>query len=633
MKPTVVHFMVGLALTFAFAETARSETHRISQHIGDSWYTVDYVVQPNGFLTINLTHVMKDNTWVAIDPKEPKVQPAGWGDGVVVSLGGKNYAVRFATVNGKVVGDNYAKYKEGEWKFYNPEKEREEMGQKVAEMRVPGEALSPFSLTSVESKSFTDDKGHDIHPKINFTTRPEIRSSKNSMALGVNVDVNGIATSGGAEQHFGRMIGANVTTHINGRHSQEVRISPDGADLAGSLRGGVNITNEVEPFSIKIRNGKAGRLGTKRAANQAWGEAMAKIPETKQRLAHDIGAQVAKSVSDGNSMVQKYLKEMTDMNPKLGKIDMPVRFSSEAAEGGASGTLNASVIDSDKERARSRLPRPALNDAEGKEASLFVHQDVLTKVISEQLSGEKIRLDEAMKRICTHSLMKRLPLCNEKMKPKTGETMLTFDKDRPFVIEFKEGHIRLELNAAHTLFNKDSKGKERVAYDVESSKVEIDYLVTPEGLERTLLRAGKNLPPGALAKVAEKPAEPVKDEKTHQAGFSSFIPRAFKAVSGAVQDATTGTIKLANEVAQDGGAGLARAAAGYVEDSTLVMAYSDAFSKEVPFKTLEVPATTVQEDPTGEKKNTVTSMAAISTHDVKADNGWLGMSFKMKVTK
>ena len=100
-----------------------------------------------------------------------------------------------------------------------------------------------------------------------------------------------------------------------------------------------------------------------------------------------------------------------------------------------------------------------------------------------------------------------------------------------------------------------------------------------------------------------------------------------------VKDAATGTIKLANEVAQDGGAGIARAATGYVEDSTLAMAYADAFTKEVPFKTVDVPATTTQEDPTGAKINTVTSTASISTHDAKADGGWFGMSFKMKITK
>ena len=563
---------------------ALSATYRKQERIGPYTYTVEYTEQADGTLLVRPTLLWTTKGWRS--PEQVGVpQGAERTDEEPrsVLVGNKYYTVSFSHVKGfGAEGKAFAVHENGEWRYFDKEASKEEAGSQdkktVAEFTIRGSTLDHVGATLHETKPFWEDGAYN-EPDVHITVTPRLQDSKNALAINADVHIEGNSKSTSGKPVLGRYTQAQVNSRVQGGYSREVHVTTDGIN-AGTLRGGVNIDYTVTP-STEARRPFFRKLFLKGATKQAVQKTEQKIPIKKQELYRRIDVATGKIIDKTNELLRDGVSKYSGFDYQDGMPNHRVHFETRSPRNGDAGAISLRMSQ-DSEKARAE--RPKLKAAKDGGATLYLHEDAVMDGVNPILAAEKNRrmtFGEAIQKICAPKIMKYFDLCanDAKLDPKIAGTTMTFDGKEPLKVSFRNGEVKLEINATH---------EKQMVPGIPAVKgapfhIEIVYEVTPKGLKRKDLQAWP----------ADKPPKKEEPSKTQHAGFQ--WNKAFRYISD-------------------------------IEQDFILESYGKAFPQNKgEFPTIEVPTRALFEG-ADDKSPKVTESVKLGILDAKAEDGWFAIS-------
>ena len=457
--------------------TSVAEPYRISQKIGAYQYTVEYTPQPDGSVVAKPTHIWTTQGWWPLETYNLPLD-ISTASADVVNLGGKQYSVQFTkSSDGKITGDVYAVRKNEDWVYLqnhedprkpadkkSPEPPRpllqsptETSREAVAIVRIPAPLVQIHSKVITHETTPTPILGHMTNPDVTITTEVVPETSSNTIAMKLYAHVEGSSTASG-----GRPIaGAPTYSTIGGNLTAPIVISQDGKATAGAVQGPIDIHTAISAWGPL-----GGRFASRRAARET-GQAEG---ISKQRIRGNIDRAIQSASAKGNQAVDELVRKASGIFPDGDRVEL----SSRANEGNKPGYVALTITA--KKGAEPRKAPPVVDDRGGFETVVIVHESEINRELDALLNDKKYNVGQAMRDICGNKYLKRLPFCSQKMDELAAKTDLHFAKaaDHPFAISFKDGTIRITLNATHSVNGIEGS----------PTKIEMAYQITPQGLVR-----------------------------------------------------------------------------------------------------------------------------------------------------
>lgn len=386
-----------------------------------------------------------------------------------------------------------------------------------------------------------------------------------------------------------RTVTATIPNQISGSGEVTVYLS-DNTASASNIRTGANVQLGEPQISPA---GFVSRIGVKAAMNRgtsiASSTAQARVPQEEAQLNDQIRQAMQQAVDEVQKRATTEVARLTAI-PEVKDLQQQYSARMGSSQSGAEVALFS------RQGAKERSPRPVIPDASNKAADFSIHQDFVNEAVSKKLTAMKtMKLSKALAEICSDPTMKKFPLCAGDLEGALANIDVTFDENDPFKIEFREGKIRLTLNAVHAMAVVRD-GKEETRLDGNPYHIEIEYRVTDQAFERTRLAVTpRDATPAATSTATAEGAKP----QTHTAGLGDFALDLLRKTSRAV-----------------------RSIAEPAETEGLQRAYEGAFKERVEYKRVSVPTRVTLTNPTPQTEPTIVSEVELYPGWVHSEAGW-----------
>jgi len=599
MKKLSKHFLVISGLVGAWPSGLLADTFRKVERVGGQTYTIEYTMGENGALTATPTAILNNRGgWNMFTPGQAKIDPARITQKLITSVNGRLYSVRFSGSNSTLAAEPYAVDDSGVWRSLDvpsAKKDPEVMGGKtkapksssVGEFRIYQSALEPFGSTFTETTKFREQgEQNDVYP--NLTARATVvpLDSANTANFELRTTINGTAWTRGSDGRR-RETSAEVTTTVNANFKRNVTATPTSV-TGGPISGSVNMTPYIDPHSERILK----RIAEGVAYRTALAEYRQKEPKKKAQMRQEVLAATDQALASTSKAMQNGIKELSGLGDVAKEIPLKSKlFSSASGPRGGSTGVGLELNDGAERSERPLVERP--QQAVG---SLFLHEDALNASIAPQLAGKRINIREAMKLICAHKLTKKLSFCNEEQKEKPLDAELLFDKDHPFKISFRDGQVKIELNAVHAVnFGGVEEGKQAKEDDLFKGnpyRIEVIYDIRPDRLVRKSVKLEER-PQGFSNEDWKKAAS----NPSHAAGL--LFGRA------------------------------ARYLASPKEKEELMKEYTKAFKEQAEFPIVSLPTSFHADNPKAGGKPRMVGAASYLPLETVSKDGWFGATLLM----
>lgn len=473
--------------------------------------------------------------------------------------------------------------------------------QSLAEFRLYEDTVSKIGATAHRTDSLWR-RGQEVFPDVNVTVKTQLQDSANSIHLTPVVGVTGTAFTRIQKQIGRKMTTVDVTSNVNASFSKDIIGNFDGL-TAGPLRGEFNV--QVQHDTDTEFRRLAGRLVHRLVDRAVPRHAAPEIDRAENEMRAGIEMGVNQAIARGNHTLRTNLEDLSGFKKLAVESKLSPSLYTKAPRPGEPGYLATHLW---ANTATKIEPRPTLKGSDKAAAELYLHEEAFTLSVAPQLAASgPIPLSDAFKQICDSPFAKKLGICDsDKMKKarvKADGVVVTFDKEEPFKVTFRNGKIHMVLNARH---EKEVEGSPKI--QGQRFRIEVVYNVTPEKISREAL----TVRPIEEEQLAEaKPEKPA--EKTHSglAGVMGSLTRAARNV-------------------EQGVSSVGRSGRTAGESLILHGAYAEAFEPEYVFPDVNIPATVHVENPkedgTSVLPPTLTSSLDLKPIDAKAENGWFAIN-------
>lgn len=590
-----VLFIGVLCVCLCTLSAHADKTFRRQERVSGLFYDVQYTVKDDGSIEVKPIATYHNGRWYNVPAGNFDVDPKTTDSKTTVQIDGQTYSVAFALRDGRVAGKVYAKLEKGQWDYSpraatvdkivqptvppstpsrstnSPARAGAHKGSVVAEFKMYENALKPFGFTAHETERLLED-GHYAYPDINISASPKITDSNNSLGIGVDINVNGNTFTSAGKRVLGRYTGADVTAHVNANYHRDFYGSANGIAAGPLINNGVNVSANIR---TKTEFGPAlAGLAQRKARREARKEIASRTPKKTQMMERMILENTEKVASRSNESFHDTVRKLSDIKLDTKDIPFTPELSSKSSTPSTRGHLSVALRENGLEK---EIAPPAFEVTPQIATSFVMHEDAINKSIVPLLAGEKIKLGEAFKLVCSNELLKRLSFCKE-MDPAAANKVVTFDADRPFHVSFQNGEMKIELNAVHEV--------EGMAVKATPYTIEATYTVTADGMQRKALtvreRSGNKEPesPGAKPEHA----------------IAGLFNRAVRFI------------------------------ADPVEKAALNDAYAKAFKENVEFPGVNVPVRFHAENPKSNPKPSISQHGNFVPLETKSAEGWFAAS-------
>lgn len=595
MSQRSVALLVVLSVCLCTLSAHADKTFRRQERVSGLFYDVQYTLKDDGSIEVKPLSTFHNGRWYNVPAGNLEVDPKTTDNKTSVQIDGKTYSVAFVLKDGRVSGTVYARLENGAWN-YSPRSATAEKpvqpkgtpstsiaptvsaaprqtrkGPVVAEFKMYENALRPFGFTAHESEPFLED-GHYAYPNINISASPRITESKNSLGIGVDINISGTTFTSAGKRVLGRYTGADVTAHVNANYHRDFYGSANGIAAGPLVNNGVSVGANI---ATKTEFGPIlGRLALRKAGKEARKEVAQRTPVKTHMMEQMVQENTEKVAARSNESFHQTVRKLSDIKPDTKDIPFTPELSSKSATTGSRGHLSVALRENGAEKESTP---PTFEVAPQMATSFVMHEDAINKSVTPLLAGKKIKLGEAFQLVCSNELLKRLSFCKE-MDPAAANKVVTFDTDRPFHVSFLNGEMKIELNAVHEM--------EGMAVKATPYTIEATYTISSDGMQRKALtvreRNGSKEPesPGAKPEHA----------------IAGLFNRAVRFI------------------------------ADPVEKAALNDAYAKAFKEEVEFPGLKVPVRFHAENPKSNPKPVIAQHGNFVQLETKSAEGWFATS-------
>lgn len=598
-RPTVA-LIVVLSVCLHTLSAHADKTFRRQEQVSGLFYDVQYTVKDDGSIDVKPLSTFHNGRWYNVPAGNLEVDPKTSNNKTSVQIDGKTYSVAFQLKDGRVSGTVYARLDNGKWN-YSPrsataEKPVQPSAQPstsmpagasaprsartaakspvVAEFKLYENALQPFGFTAHETEPLMED-GHWAYPNININASPRITDSKNSLGIGVDININGTTFTSAGVRVLGRYTGADVTAHVNADYHRDFYGSANGVAAGPLINNGVSVGANI---ATKTEFGPIlGGLALRKASKEARKQVATRTPKKTRMMERMVEESTEKVAAKSNDSFHDTVRKLSDIKPETKNIPFTPELSSKASTAGSRGHLSVALRGNGSE---GEITPPAFETAPQMATSFVMHEDAINKSVTPLLAGKKIKLGEAFKLVCSNELLKRLSFCKE-MDPAAANKIVTFDAERPFHVSFLDGEMKIELNAVHEM---DGMAVKATPYTIEAT-----YAVSSDGMQRKALTVRERGGNGGNK-------EPESPSTKPEHAIAGLFNRAVRFI------------------------------ADPVEKAALNDAYSKAFREEVEFPAFEVPVKFHAENPKSNPKPVIAKRGIFVPLETKSQGGWFGAS-------
>ncbi len=470
---------------------------------------------------------------------------------------------------------------------------------KGAEFVVQGSVLQQLRFSQKQTTAF-DDEGRSVTPNLDILVTPSLApNAQGASVVRLNVSISG-TTSTSESRAVGllkrKQVNVGVVNQMTGHFEQDLQIGDKGL-MPAQTRGGIQAGSTI---SASNTFGLFNRLVNRVALNEAKGTVGRKMPQKINEADDKVKGRLSGAANQAAQALSGLLASAEQMLPTTPPKDVYARFESTA---GDTGRMVSQVIDGSAQR----QPEPKFDFQSQAATRAVIHQDLLTKLLNQQLAGRELKFSEFQKELCSKLGSRVLDFCNADLPTEVKSTAVQFSSPKAIEFFFEKGKIRFRM---HALYKKRDLSKvtvnaspalgapdsNNISLATEPYTVDVTYRIGELGGELEVLKVAAEEKCVAPNKVS--PSTPGPKDKL-KSGWH-FLTDPGKAV----REICDGTVDL-------------------VAKSELEKKFAQLFKPKINLVPVSFPLKVHSGD---NISSTMTEAGTLFPLELKAENGWLAVS-------